>query len=224
MCRNITMLRGLQPPATAEEIEAAARQYVRKVGGVQTVSATTEAAFERAVEAVAEATTALLADAAAAAPDQGQDRRRRRSRRRLTGPAHTPAGSASVEEGLRRIEGVGFEDPPPVADGADRVTAEQAPQADEQGVAAPFALVAQPGASGQLTAADDTVMGVDQDPEHGQLVGRQGRRRILHGGVVRRWHAARPYGWHVSRPFDRCERSVTSSRPRGRSAPGSTNP
>ena len=33
MCRNITILRGLQPPATAEEIEAAARQYVRKVSG-----------------------------------------------------------------------------------------------------------------------------------------------------------------------------------------------
>ena len=62
MCRNITMLRGLQPPATAEEIEAAARQYVRKVGGVQTVSAATEAAFERAVQVVAEATTVLLAD------------------------------------------------------------------------------------------------------------------------------------------------------------------
>ncbi|MDT7557030.1 MAG: hypothetical protein QOI68_3371, partial [Pseudonocardiales bacterium] len=35
MCRNITTLRGLEPSATAEEIEAAARQYVRKVSGVQ---------------------------------------------------------------------------------------------------------------------------------------------------------------------------------------------
>ena len=34
MCRNITTLRGLEPPATSEEIEAAARQYVRKVSGV----------------------------------------------------------------------------------------------------------------------------------------------------------------------------------------------
>jgi hypothetical protein len=34
MCRNITELRGLEPPATREEIEAAARQYVRKVSGV----------------------------------------------------------------------------------------------------------------------------------------------------------------------------------------------
>lgn len=60
MCRNITTLRGLEPEATAEEIEAAARQYVRKVSGVQSTSAATEAAFERAVLRVAEATTDLL--------------------------------------------------------------------------------------------------------------------------------------------------------------------
>jgi hypothetical protein len=60
MCRNITMLRGLEPVATAEEIEAAARQYVRKVSGVQTRSASTDAAFERAVGLVAAATTELL--------------------------------------------------------------------------------------------------------------------------------------------------------------------
>lgn len=60
MCRNITTLRGLEPEATAEEIEAAARQYVRKVSGVQSTSAATEAAFERAVLLVADATTELL--------------------------------------------------------------------------------------------------------------------------------------------------------------------
>jgi hypothetical protein len=62
MCRNITTLRGLEPEATAEEIEAAARQYVRKVSGVQTTTAHTEAAFELAVRQVTLATTALLAD------------------------------------------------------------------------------------------------------------------------------------------------------------------
>jgi hypothetical protein len=61
MCRNITTLRGLEPSATADEIEAAARQYVRKVSGVQTTSDATEAAFERAVALVADATTELLA-------------------------------------------------------------------------------------------------------------------------------------------------------------------
>jgi hypothetical protein len=61
MCRNITTLRGLQPQATPQEIEAAARQYVRKVSGVQTVSARTEAAVDLAVRKVAQATTELLA-------------------------------------------------------------------------------------------------------------------------------------------------------------------
>jgi hypothetical protein len=60
MCRNITTLRGLSPSATPEEIEAAARQYVRKVSGVQSTSAQTEKAFEKAVDAIAKATTTLL--------------------------------------------------------------------------------------------------------------------------------------------------------------------
>jgi hypothetical protein len=61
MCRNITTLRGLEPVATPEEIEAAARQYVRKVSGVQSTSPQTEEAFERAVTQVTQATAALLA-------------------------------------------------------------------------------------------------------------------------------------------------------------------
>jgi hypothetical protein len=61
MCRNITTLRGLQPVATPEEIEAAARQYVRKVSGVQSISPQTEKAFEKAVRGVTKATTELLA-------------------------------------------------------------------------------------------------------------------------------------------------------------------
>jgi hypothetical protein len=60
MCRNITTLRGLEPPVTDEEIEAAARQYVRKVSGVQKPSAATDAAFEHAVREVAAATTTLI--------------------------------------------------------------------------------------------------------------------------------------------------------------------
>jgi hypothetical protein len=60
MCRNITTLRGLEPAATSEEIEAAARQYVRKVSGVQSSSAATDDAVEAAVREVAAATSALL--------------------------------------------------------------------------------------------------------------------------------------------------------------------
>jgi hypothetical protein len=60
MCRNITTLRGLEPPATSEEIEAAARQYVRKVSGVTHPTPATEAAFEQAVATVARATAEVL--------------------------------------------------------------------------------------------------------------------------------------------------------------------
>jgi hypothetical protein len=60
MCRNNTTLRGLEPEATDEEIEAAARQYVRKVSGVQKTSANTEAAFEKAVRKVTRATEELI--------------------------------------------------------------------------------------------------------------------------------------------------------------------
>ena len=62
MCRNITTLRGLEPVATPAEIEAAARQYVRKVSGVAKPSDATGAAFERAVALVTAATTELLAE------------------------------------------------------------------------------------------------------------------------------------------------------------------
>lgn len=61
MCRNITTLRGLEPQATPEEIAAAARQYIRKVSGVQSSSARTDEAVERAVEQVRAATAELLA-------------------------------------------------------------------------------------------------------------------------------------------------------------------
>jgi len=61
MCRNITELRGLEPAATAEEIEAAARQYVRKVSGIQKLSDANRESFEEAVAVVTEATTKLLA-------------------------------------------------------------------------------------------------------------------------------------------------------------------
>ena len=60
VCRNITTLRGLDPPATAEEVEAAARQYVRKVSGVQQPSSATATAFEQAVREVTASTATLL--------------------------------------------------------------------------------------------------------------------------------------------------------------------
>lgn len=60
MCRNITTLRGLDPEATPTEIEAAARQYVRKISGVAKTSDATEAAFEKAVRLITQASADLL--------------------------------------------------------------------------------------------------------------------------------------------------------------------
>jgi hypothetical protein len=63
MCRNITELRGLEPPATDDEVRAAARQYVRKVSGLTRPPAgagTATEAFERAVDEVTAATARLL--------------------------------------------------------------------------------------------------------------------------------------------------------------------
>ena len=60
MCRNITILRGLEPAATTDEIRAAAEQYVRKVSGVSKPTASTQQAFDRAVGVIAAATAELL--------------------------------------------------------------------------------------------------------------------------------------------------------------------
>lgn len=60
MCRNITELRGLEPPATREEIEAAARQYVRKVSGISKPNATLAPALEAAALEIAAITGELL--------------------------------------------------------------------------------------------------------------------------------------------------------------------
>lgn len=61
MCRNITALRGLEPPATDEEIVAAALQYVRKVAGLSSISGTTRPAVDAAVAEIAATTERLLA-------------------------------------------------------------------------------------------------------------------------------------------------------------------
>jgi hypothetical protein len=62
MCRNITELRGLQPAATEEEIEAAARQYVRKVSGISRPSQANVDVFEAAVAEVTATTARLVAE------------------------------------------------------------------------------------------------------------------------------------------------------------------
>ena len=60
MCRNIRMLYNFEPPATDDEIHAAALQFVRKISGFAKPSAANEEAFNRAVDEVAKASSNLL--------------------------------------------------------------------------------------------------------------------------------------------------------------------
>lgn len=73
MCRNIRVLSNFQPPATAEEIEAAAVQYVRKVSGTTRPSARNEEAFARAVREVTAATRTLLDGLVTTAPPRDRE-------------------------------------------------------------------------------------------------------------------------------------------------------
>ena len=73
MCRNIRQLHNFEPPATSEEVRAAALQYVRKVSGSTKPSQANQAAFERAVEQVAHITEHLLADLVTSAPPNDRE-------------------------------------------------------------------------------------------------------------------------------------------------------
>jgi hypothetical protein len=73
MCRNIRTLYNFDPPATDEEIRAAALQYVRKISGFTKPSQANAEAFERALDAVAVASARLLADLQTAAPPKDRE-------------------------------------------------------------------------------------------------------------------------------------------------------
>ena len=68
MCRNIRVLFNFEPPASREEVRAAALQYVRKISGFARPSAANEAAFEQAIEEIADASSKLLGSLVTAAP------------------------------------------------------------------------------------------------------------------------------------------------------------
>lgn len=73
MCRNIRQLHNFEPPATPDEVRAAALQYVRKVAGSTSPSQRNQAAFDRAVDAVAAATEELLAALVTTAPPKDRE-------------------------------------------------------------------------------------------------------------------------------------------------------
>ena len=73
MCRNIHTLHNFDPPATDEEVHAAALQYVRKISGTTKPSQVNADAFERGVEEVAAATRRLLDALTTAAPPKNRE-------------------------------------------------------------------------------------------------------------------------------------------------------
>ena len=86
MCRNIRPLNNFEPPATRDEMHAAAVQYVRKISGTTKPSQANQAAFDQAVQEVAAATRKLLAGLTTSAPPKDRDieaaKRRARSEAR----------------------------------------------------------------------------------------------------------------------------------------------
>ena len=86
MCRNIRQLHNFEPPATDDEVRAAALQYVRKVSGSTKPSQANEEAFAQAVEEVAAATQRLLDHLTTSAPPKDRQveaaKARERARKR----------------------------------------------------------------------------------------------------------------------------------------------
>jgi hypothetical protein len=73
MCRNIRPLHNFEPPATSDEVRAAALQYVRKVSGATKPSQANQAAFDEAVEEIAHVTQHLLDHLSTSAPPKNRE-------------------------------------------------------------------------------------------------------------------------------------------------------
>ena len=73
MCRNIRTLHNFEPPATDDEVRAAALQYVRKISGFTKPSKANEEPFERAIEAVAAVSRELLHELVSNAPPKDRE-------------------------------------------------------------------------------------------------------------------------------------------------------
>jgi hypothetical protein len=82
MCRNIRPLNNFEPPATREEVTAAALQYVRKVSGTTKPSQANQAAFDRAVHEIAHLTQHLLDDLTTTAPPKNREAEAAKARAR----------------------------------------------------------------------------------------------------------------------------------------------
>jgi hypothetical protein len=82
MCRNIRTLHNFDPPATDDEVRAAATQYVRKVSGFTKPSRANQAAFDQAIDAVTEASIELLDTLSTTAPPKNREAEAAKARAR----------------------------------------------------------------------------------------------------------------------------------------------
>ena len=91
MCRNIKTLYNFEPPATDDEVRAAAVQFVRKVSGFQKPSQSNEVPFERAIDEVADTIDRLLTVLVTNAPAKDREQEAAKARRRAVQRFGTPA-------------------------------------------------------------------------------------------------------------------------------------
>ena len=100
MCRNIRTLHNFEPPATSDEVTAAALQYVRKISGTTKPSAANKEAFDRAVAEIAHLTQHLLDDLVTTAAPRDREveaaKARARSAERYGRPAAASPDSAQL--------------------------------------------------------------------------------------------------------------------------------
>ena len=90
MCRNIKKLYNFEPPATEEEVRAAALQFVRKISGFNTPSAVNSKPFDRAVEEVTRVSSTLLGSLVTQAPPRDRETEARRASARARRNSRSP--------------------------------------------------------------------------------------------------------------------------------------
>ena len=104
MCRNIRMLYNFDPPATGDEVRASALQFVRKLSGFNHPSKANEAAFNQAVDQVAEAATALINSLTTFSPPKSREVERAKAARvsaKRVGTGRVPPNNSFKPKPLR---------------------------------------------------------------------------------------------------------------------------
>ena len=110
MCRNIRPLYNFEPPATEDEVRAAALQYVRKISGFSKPSQANEEAFERAIDAVADSSMRLLDELVTAAPPKDRETEAAKARARSAAALRRVGSRRGNNHGRGAV--LGDNDPP----------------------------------------------------------------------------------------------------------------